>query len=132
MESTFGAGNKGENEMIKIFRIDLKEFKTLVQELPLDHVVYVEGSTVGQIAFHAAQSSNNFLRAHVLRIGFERDKPAEYGQPHTLEEINKSLDMAIDACDTVEKANPDMSEKLVNPIEVKSGNFILDDNLGAL
>ena len=118
--------------MIKEFKHYLKIFRDLVQSLPVDHVVYTEGSNVGQIAFHAAQSSNNFLRAHVLRIGFDRNKPAEYGEQHTLEQINKSLDMAFEACEIIEQKNPDMNGKLINPIEIKSGNFTIENNMEAL
>lgn len=118
--------------MIKLFKYKLKLFKELVQELPLDHVVYIEGSNIGHIAYHATQSSNNFLRVHVLRIPFDRNKEAEYGEEHTLEDINKSLDMAIEACEMIKEKNPDMEEKLENPIEVKSGGFTIDNNLGAL
>lgn len=118
--------------MIKEFRHYLKIFRDLVQSLPVDQVVYDEGSNVGQIAFHAAQSSNNFLRAHVLRIGFDRNKPAEYGKQHSLDEVNNSLDMALVACEMIEKKNPDMNEKLASPIEIKSGNFTIENNMEAL
>lgn len=118
--------------MVKIFKNYIKLFGELVNKLPVDHAVYVEGSTVAQIAFHAAQSSNNFLRLHVLRIGFDRNKPAEYGESHTLEEVNKSLEMAIEACEMIEEKNVDMNQKLENPIEIKSGNFTLVTNLDAL
>lgn len=100
-------------------------FQELVQTLPLDKAVYVEGSTVNQIAFHAGQSANNFLRVHVLGKTFDRNKPAEYGEQHTLEEINKSLDMALEACEMVEKENPNMNQKLANPIEMNDGGFTL-------
>src|SRR3989338_11622394 len=118
--------------MIKEFKHYLKIFRDLVQNLPIDHPVYAEGSTVGQIAFHAAQSTNNFLRNHVLRIGFDRNKEAEYGEPHTLDEVNRSIDMAYEACDILEKEKPDLSLALVNPIEMKSAGFTVGNNLEAL
>jgi len=118
--------------MIKIFRNELKVFKALVQELPTDHKVYVEGSTVGHIAFHAAQSANTFLRTHVLRTMFERNKPAEFGEPHTLEEVNKSLEMAIAACDEIESKKVDLMEKLASPIEMIAAGYTLETNLDAL
>lgn len=116
--------------MIKIFKQELKAFKELVNEIPADHKVYVEGSTVAQIAFHAAQSANTFLRTHVLGTGFDRNKPAEFGEPHTLEEVNKSLDMAIEACSEIEEKNIDLTKKLASPIEMKS--FTLVTKLDAL
>lgn len=118
--------------MTNLYRKYINSLKQLVLEIPLDTAVYVEGSNVGQIAYHAAQSTNNFLRVHVLRIGFDRNKDAEYGEQHTMDQINKSIDMALEACDLIDEKKPDMNEKLVNPIEIKSGNFVLDDNLGAL
>src|SRR3990167_6192398 len=116
--------------MVKIFKDNLKKFRELVQDLPLDHVVYAEGSNIGQIAFHAAQSSNNFLRVHVLRIGFDRNKPGEYGEQHNLDEVNRSIDMALEACEMIEKKNPDMNEKLAKPVEMSS--YTLENNMEAL
>ena len=116
--------------MEKVFKRKLELFKELVKALPMDHAVYVEGSTVGQIAFHAAQSANNFLRAHVLRIGFDRNKAAEYGEPHTLEEVNKSIDMAVEACEEIENKNVDLDEKLVSPLDIDG--MKLETNLDAL
>ena len=116
--------------MIRIFKNELKSFKDLVGELPADHKVYVEGSTIAQIAFHAAQSANTFLRTHVLGIEFARNKPAEFGEPHTLDEVNKSLDMAIEACDMIEESETDLSEKLKAPIEMKA--FTLETKIEAI
>lgn len=118
--------------MINLFRKYIKSLKELANTLPLDKKVYVEGSTVSNISYHAAQSTNNFLRVHVLRLPFGRNKDAEYGEQHTLDEINKSLDLALEACDLVDAQKPDMNEKLINPIEIRSGNFTLENNMGAL
>ncbi len=118
--------------MSKEFKHYFKLLRSLIEELPLDHVVYAEGSTVGQIAFHAAQSSNNFIRAHVLRLPFERDKDREYSEEHSLAEILKSIDTGIEGCDLLEEHNPKMDEKILKPFEIKSGNFTVETNLDAL
>lgn len=118
--------------MFEELRYYLTSFKELINKLPLQKSVYIEGSTVGQIAFHCAQSINFWIRVVVLKGFFDRDRSKEFKEQTTLDEINKSLDLALEACDILCKKNINLEEKLEKPITIDSANLVIENNLQAI
>jgi hypothetical protein len=96
----------------------LKRLKKLVSEVDLNGQVYREGTTVGQIAFHASQTANFWLKVRLLGGEFERDKDSEMTVAHGLEEILESVDSAILACQELGEKELDLNEKLTEVVEM--------------
>jgi hypothetical protein len=118
--------------MIKELRYYLETLRDLVRSIPPTRPVYAEGSTVGQIAYHASQATNNMLRVYILRGTFERDREAEYGKFHEVDEVLDSIDMAFEACDMLNRSKIRLDDKLLEPREVKSAGFVMETNLDVL
>lgn len=104
----------------------LNDLKSLVSVVDLDSQVYKEGTTAGQIAFHASQAANFWLRVRIMGLSFDRDKDSELAKSHSLEEINNSIDSAIKACGELEEKDLKIEEKLSEPVPMNNGKFIVD------
>lgn len=107
-------------------------FKNLIPKLDLDKAIYIEGTTIGQVTFHCTQAANYWVRVLILRQEFKRDREAEFKDIPTLEQINESIDLGIEACDELDKANPDLNARLEKPVKVAPANFEATTNLDAL
>src|SRR6185295_12475819 len=101
----------------------LKSFKSLIPKLKLEKQLYVEGTTIGQVTFHATQAANHWMRVIILRQTFERNRDLEFKAQPTLEKIQTSIDQAIEACNELKKANPDLNLELVKPVNIMPMNF---------
>jgi len=112
------------NSPVKKLKLLLTDIKTLMTQVDLDAQVYKEGTTAGQIAFHASGTANSWLKVKLLGGEFNRDKESELTKPHTIEEINNALDSAIEACDQLGAKELDLNEKLSE--EVTMGEWTID------
>lgn len=110
----------------------LQALKDLLPQLDFDKALYKEGTTIGHVVFHCCQSANYWTRVAILRLSFERNRNLEFKEIPSLEQINSSLDMAIEACDLLEKANPDLNQNLEKPVMLMPVNFEAKTNLDAL
>lgn len=97
----------------------LNKLKTLVSEVDLNNQVYKEGTNAGQIAFHASQAANFWLRVRILNNSFERDKESELTKSHSKEEVNKSIDLALEACGQLITENIKLESKLKEAVQMK-------------
>jgi|SRR3989344_6345480 len=115
--------NNNPTEKIKAL---LNAIKDLGEKLDLEKVVYNEGTNVGQIAFHVGQSANYWIRVNILNQEFPRNRDAEFNQEHTLEEVLNSINLALKACEELDKKNFSLDKKLEKQVEVSPGDFIID------
>lgn len=113
---------------LKYYLISLK---SLIPQLNLAKQLYKEGTTIGQVVFHCCQSANYWTRVVILKQSFKRDRDAEFKEIPTLEQINTSVDLAIQACSELEKANPDLDEKLEKPLKLMPVNIEAKTKLDA-
>lgn len=116
------------NNPVQKLKLYLSELKTLISQIDLNSQVYKEGTTVDQIAFHASQAANFWLKVRLLGQEFVRDKDSELTTRHSMEEINSSLDSAIAACDKLSSKDLDLNKKLSESVEMKGW---LVDTIGA-
>ena len=101
-----------KNSPVEKLNAYLHKLKTLVSEVDLNGQIYKEGTTAGQIAFHASQTANFWLKVRILGGTYERDKNSELTTSHTQEEINNSIDSAIAAAEELGSKDLDLNEKL--------------------
>lgn len=105
---------------LKYYLISLK---TLIPHLDLDKQIYKEGTTIGQVTFHCAQSANYWIRVVILKQSFKRDRDAEFKEIPTLQQINNSVNSAIEACLELAKASPELNENLEKPLKLMPVNI---------
>ena len=117
------------NQELKYY---LESLKTLIPQLNLNKSLYQEGTTIGQVTFHCTQAANYWSRVIILRQTFLRDRESEFRDQPTLEQIIDSIDLAIEACEELNRVNPDLGEKLDKPVTVMPINFKAETNLDAL
>ncbi|MBO0702062.1 MAG: DinB family protein [Candidatus Dormibacteraeota bacterium] len=73
------------------------------------------GAGVGQLAFHAAESADHWIRLRMLGDERPRDRDAEFAGRFTREEIADALGRALDACDELVRRAPELGERCPNP-----------------
>ncbi len=73
----------------------LNNLKTLLKSDNLNKQIFSDGTTVGHIAYHAAESANYWLTVFILNKEFPRDRDKAFTQKHTLKEIIILIDSAI-------------------------------------
>lgn len=117
-----------KNHPVQKINAYLNKLKTLVNDVDLDAQVYKEGTTAGQIAFHASQTANFWLKVRILGGEFSRDKDSELTQPHTKEDIMSSVDSAIAACQELGEKELDLNEKLKEAVTMSDYEI---DNIGS-
>lgn len=118
--------------MVEELKYYLTSLKELIPKLDLDKQLYIEGTTIGQVTFHCSQATNFWIRTVILGKSFPRDRDSEFKDHPTMEQINNSIDSAIEACLEFEKTKPDLNEKLEKPINIMPINFEAKTNLDAL
>jgi hypothetical protein len=89
----------------------------IVQLLPrLDLDARVGGGAgVGQLAFHAAESADQWIRFRILGDARPRDRDAEFAGRFTREDIAASLARALDACEELVGRAPELGAPSPNP-----------------
>lgn len=118
--------------MVQELEYYLTSFKELIPKLKLDKQIYVEGTTIGQVTFHCTQAANYWIRVIILRGTFLRNRETEFKDQPTLEQIQTSVDLAIEACALLKKAKPNLNAKLEKPVNVMPVNFKAKTNLDGL
>ncbi|HVZ12774.1 MAG TPA: hypothetical protein VG965_07130 [Patescibacteria group bacterium] len=108
----------------------LKTLKSTVSEIDVNRQIFKEGTKASQVAFHASQSANFFLRVRISGGEFPRDKDSELTSDHDVSEINKSIDLAIQATQDLIDKDLDLNEKLKE--EINMGDFVIDSVGGGL
>ena len=73
------------------------------------------GAGVGQLAFHAAESADHWIRFRMLGDARPRDRDAEFAGRFTPEDIAASLGRALDACAELVKRAPELGARSPNP-----------------
>lgn len=117
--------------MIHELKYYLISLKSLIPQLSLNKQIYKEGTTIGQVTFHCAQSANYWVRVVILKQSFKRDRDAEFKEIPTLEQIYNSINLAIEACSQLKKANPDLNQKLEKPLKLMPVNIEAKTKLDA-
>lgn len=108
-----------ENHPIQRIKAYFNELKELVRQIKLDTQIYKEGTNAGQIAYHASQAANFWLRVRVANKSFDRNKDAELTEVHTIEEINKSIDLVLEACNDLINTQLNLNDKLKEEVAMK-------------
>jgi hypothetical protein len=87
----------------------------LLSLFPLDHRWTPDGPSAGQIAFHAAEAADFWLRSVILGKNRPRDREAEFSRNPTLTKIREALDRATDACHLIEHVGPSGDQQVEVP-----------------
>jgi uncharacterized damage-inducible protein DinB len=89
----------------------------IVELLPrLDFDVRVGGgASVGQLAFHAGESADHWIRLRMLGDDRPRDRDAEFDGQHAQELVAAALDRALEACAELVSRAPELGATCANP-----------------
>lgn len=101
----------------------LTDLQSLVTSVPLGKKLYKEGTTIGQVAFHIPQSANFYLRKYILKEKFERNRSKEFTTNHSIKEITKSIQKALDACEEIIIRKINLDDQLKEIKTVHSRRF---------
>lgn len=85
----------------------LAKIVDLLPRLPLEARVG-GGATVGQLAFHAAESADHWIRLRILGGERPRDRDAEFIGARTPAEVEAALRRALEACDELVRRAPEL------------------------
>ena len=85
----------------------LAKIVDLLPRLPLEARVG-GGATVGQLAFHAAESADHWIRLRILGGERPRDRDAEFICARTPAEVEAALRRALEACDELVRRAPEL------------------------
>jgi DinB superfamily len=66
------------------------------------------GATAGQLAFHAAESADQWIRLRMLGDARPRDRDAEFAGGPTREAVAAALRLALEACDELVRRAPEL------------------------
>jgi hypothetical protein len=77
----------------------------LLPRLPLEARVG-GGASVGQLAFHAAESADQWIRLRMLGDARPRDRDAEFAGRPTRDDVAAALTLALEACDELVRRAP--------------------------
>lgn len=76
----------------------LRRIREIAPELPMAHTWRPGGPNAAQILFHVAEASDFWVRKIVLGHDRPRDRAHEFVGDFSLEQIQESLEKALDAC----------------------------------
>ena len=82
--------------------------------------IFSDGTTIGQVAFHTAESANYYLTVFILNTPYPRKRDLEFSQTHSLEKIFASIDRALEICTRLPARNIRLDGKLQKTKMVKS------------
>jgi len=97
----------------------------LLPRLPLDARVG-GGAGVGQLAFHAAESADHWIRLRILGDPRPRDRESEFAGQPTREDVAAALRRALDACDELVSRAPELGVPSPNPPPNEPGWTVLN------
>jgi uncharacterized damage-inducible protein DinB len=66
------------------------------------------GASAGQLAFHAAESADHWVRRMILGDERPRDRDSEFSARPTRDEVDAALGRALDACDELVRRGPEL------------------------
>jgi uncharacterized damage-inducible protein DinB len=97
----------------------------LLPRLPLEARVG-GGAGVGQLAFHAAESADHWIRLRMLGDARPRDRDAEFTGRPGREEVAAALDRALQACADLVGRAPELGAPSPNPPPNEPGWTVLN------
>jgi uncharacterized damage-inducible protein DinB len=113
MDDTTWSGRVTAGDLAEL-RAYLDRLLELVPRLQLDRPVG-GGATAGQLAFHAAESSDFWLRRVMLGDERPRNREAEFTGTRSREEIERALGRAIAACEETAHRAPRLHDRVEPP-----------------
>jgi DinB family protein len=88
-------------------RVYLVKVRDLLPRLTLEARVG-GGADAGQLAFHAGESADYWVRAMMLGDARPRDRDAEFAGRPTPEEVAAAVGRALEACDELVRRSPEL------------------------
>lgn len=73
------------------------------------------GAGVAQLAFHAAESADHWIRFRMLGDARPRDRDAEFTGRFAPEDVAAALDRALEACEQLVSRAPELGARSPNP-----------------
>jgi hypothetical protein len=73
------------------------------------------GAGVGQLAFHAGESADHWIRFRMLGDARPRDRDAEFAGRFAREDIAAALGRALEACGELANRAPELGARSPNP-----------------
>jgi uncharacterized damage-inducible protein DinB len=113
MDETTASGRITAGDLAEL-RTYLDRLLELVPRLHLSERVG-GGATAGQLAFHAAESSDFWLRHVILGDERPRDREAEFVTTRPREEIERAVRQAIAACEETVRRAPRLDRQVTPP-----------------
>ncbi len=113
MDDTTASGQLTAGDLAEL-RAYLHRLLELVPRLRLGERVG-GGATAGQLAFHAAESSDFWLRRVILGDERPRDREAEFTTTRAREEIERAVSRAIAACEEAARRAPRLDRRVEPP-----------------
>src|SRR5215470_12021349 len=107
--------------MMRVTAADVAELRDylarmvdLLPRLPLDARVG-GGAGVGQLAFHAAESADHWIRLRMLGDARPRDRDSEFAGQPSRDDVAAALGRALDACQELVNRAPELGVPSPNP-----------------
>jgi uncharacterized damage-inducible protein DinB len=117
MVSTLGAAHVSE------LRRYLQQLRECLGRLDLHQTMGPGGPTAGQLAFHAAEGADFWLRHLILGAPRPRQRDLEFSEQQALEGIQESLRRALEACDLVAAGGPRADQPVDVPPSMSPGGI---------
>jgi hypothetical protein len=102
---------KGDVDELRDYLLKMVE---LLPRLPLEARVG-GGAGVGQLAFHAAESADQWIRLRMLGDARPRDRDAEFSGRPTRDDVAAALSLALEACDELVRRAPELDAPSPEP-----------------
>ncbi|HLH70824.1 MAG TPA: DinB family protein [Candidatus Dormibacteraeota bacterium] len=113
MDDTTASGRITAGDLAEL-RTYLDRLLALLPRLRLSERVG-GGATAGQLAFHAAESSDFWLRHVILGDERPRDREAEFTTTRSREEVEQAVHRAIAACEETARRAPRLDRPVTPP-----------------
>jgi len=84
------------------------------------------GAGVGQLAFHAGESADHWIRLRMLGDDRPRDRNTEFAGRFTREDVAASLRRALEACEELVARAPELGDRCPNPPGDEPGYTVLN------
>lgn len=110
----------------------LQSFQKILKKDHLPKKLFPDGVTIGQVAYHTAESANYWLQVHILKKEYARNRDSEFIDKHSLENILNTFDGAIAICQEISRRKIKLDEKLKKAREVYSMGFKIKNHYEVL
>jgi len=98
----------------------LMSLKIMLKREHLTKPIFSDGTTIGQVAFHTAESANFYLTLFILDTAYPRQRDLEFSQRHSLEKVVTSIDRTLEICKKLPKKHIPLDQPLKKIKFVKS------------